>query len=33
MGGSWMSIVEGFAGVRIFKEKLYINTKIPKQLG
>lgn len=30
MGGSWMSIVEGFAGVRIFKEKLYINTKIPK---
>ena len=30
MGGSWMSIIEGFAGVRIFKEKLYINTKIPK---
>ncbi|RZP08052.1 MAG: glycoside hydrolase family 65 protein [Flavobacteriales bacterium] len=30
MGGSWMSIVEGFAGVRIFKEKLYINTNIPK---
>lgn len=31
MGGSWMSIIEGFAGVRIFKEKLYINTKIPKK--
>ena len=30
MGGSWMSIIEGFAGVRIFKEKLYINTNIPK---
>ena len=30
MGGSWMSIIEGFAGVRIFKEKLYIITKIPK---
>ena len=30
MGGSWMSIIEGFAGVRIIKEKLYINTNIPK---
>ena len=29
MGGSWMSIVEGFAGIRVFENKLYLNTKIP----
>ena len=29
MGGSWMSIVEGFAGVRVSNGKLSLNTKIP----
>jgi len=29
MGGSWMSIIEGFAGIRVFENKLYLNTKIP----
>ena len=28
MGGSWMSIVEGFAGVRVSNGKLSLNTKI-----
>ena len=31
MGGTWMSIVEGFAGVKIINDKVYLNTKIPKQ--
>ena len=31
MGGSWMSIVEGFAGLRIKNDKIYFDTKIPKQ--
>ena len=30
MGGSWMSIIEGFAGVRILDNKIHLNTKIPK---
>jgi maltose phosphorylase len=29
MGGSWMSIVEGFAGLNILKNKVSLNTKIP----
>ena len=29
MGGSWMSIVEGFAGLKILKNKVSLNTKIP----
>ena len=31
MGGTWMSIVEGFAGLKIINDKVYLNTKIPKQ--
>ena len=31
MGGSWMSIIEGFAGVKIFENKLYLNTNIPEK--
>ncbi len=31
MGGSWMSIVEGFAGLRIKNDKIYFDTKIPKK--
>jgi maltose phosphorylase len=31
MGGTWMSIVEGFAGLKIINNKVYLNTKIPKQ--
>ena len=30
MAGTWMSIVEGLAGVRILKEGLYIDPKIPQ---
>ncbi|MDB4097918.1 family 65 glycosyl hydrolase domain-containing protein [Flavobacteriaceae bacterium] len=31
MGGSWMSIVEGFAGLSIKNDKIYFDTKIPKK--
>ncbi len=31
MAGTWMSIVEGFAGMRIVDDKLSFNPKIPKQ--
>ena len=31
MGGSWMSIVEGFAGLKIKNDKIYFDTKIPKK--
>ena len=31
MGGSWMSIVEGFAGLKVKNDKIYFDTKIPKK--
>ena len=31
MSGSWLAIVEGFAGVRIKHDGLYIKPSIPKQ--
>lgn len=33
MGGTWMSIVEGFAGLRIDDDKLCLSPSIPKQWG
>ena len=30
MAGTWLSVIEGFAGVKIKKQKLYIDPKIPK---
>jgi maltose phosphorylase len=31
MAGTWMAIVEGFGGKRVYKQKLYLNPSIPKQ--
>lgn len=31
MAGTWMSVVEGFAGMRIKNDKLYFSPKIPKE--
>ena len=31
MGGSWMSIVEGFAGLKVKNDKIYFDTTIPKK--
>ena len=31
MAGTWLSVIEGFAGVKIKKQKLYIDPKIPKK--
>jgi maltose phosphorylase len=30
MAGTWMSIVQGFGGLRLYNEKVYLNPKIPK---
>ena len=31
MAGTWMSVVQGFGGMRVKKEKLYFNPLLPKQ--
>ena len=31
MGGTWMSVVEGFAGLRVKNNEIHFNTKIPKK--
>ena len=31
MAGTWMSIVEGFGGMRIKNDELYFSPKIPEQ--
>lgn len=31
MGGTWMSVVEGFAGFRVKNKEIHFNTKIPKK--
>ena len=31
MAGTWMSIVEGFGGMRVLDDKLHFNPQIPKQ--
>ena len=30
MAGTWLSVIEGFAGIRVKKQQLYINPKIAK---
>ena len=29
MAGTWLSVIEGFAGIRVKKQQLYINPKLP----
>lgn len=31
MGGTWLGIVEGFAGMRLYEDKLHFSPKLPKQ--
>ena len=31
MGGTWMTVVEGFAGLRVRNNEIYFNTKVPKK--
>jgi maltose phosphorylase len=31
MAGTWMSIVEGFGGMRVFNHSLHFSPKIPKE--
>ena len=31
MAGTWLSVIEGFAGVRVKKQKLCINPKLPNE--
>ena len=31
MAGTWLSVIEGFAGIRIKKQQLYINPKLPNE--
>jgi maltose phosphorylase len=31
MGGTWMTVVEGFAGFRVRNNEIYFNTKVPKK--
>ncbi len=33
MAGSWLSLVQGFAGVRVRADGLYLAPKLPPQLG
>ena len=31
MAGTWLSVIEGFAGIRVKKQQLYINPKLPNE--
>ena len=31
MAGTWLSVIEGFAGVRVKKQQLIINPKLPPE--
>ena len=31
MAGTWLSVIEGFAGIRVKKQQLYINPKLPSK--
>ena len=31
MGGSWLTVVQGFGGMRVVDGKLHLNPRLPKQ--